>query len=54
MDIASLEANKHYWKKLTENDRKRLEKLKDVEFESLINYMLENDCKLEQESMDLQ
>ena len=54
MDIASLEANKCYWKKLTENDRKRLEKLKDVEFEPLINYMLENNCKLEQESMDLQ
>ena len=48
----NVQANMHYWKKLTENDRKRLEKIKDVEFESLINYMLKNDCKLEQESMD--
>lgn len=41
-----------YAKELTENDRKRLENLKNTEFSETISYMLENNCKLEQESMD--
>lgn len=35
-----------------DNDAKRLKKLTETEFSDIINYMLENNCKLEQETMD--
>ena len=53
MDIATLKANLKYTKPLTENDRKRLLALKDSESGETVSYMLENNCKLEQEATDL-
>jgi DNA topoisomerase VI subunit A len=56
MDINELVNNKDSLKCLTENDRKRLEKMlteKDFEvFYKTINYMLEYNVKLEQEILD--
>lgn len=53
MDINTLKQNKEFTKKLTENDRKRLEKLLGSEFHDIAAYMLENNCKLEQEALDV-
>ena len=53
MDLQTLKENIQYSKKLTENDRKRLAVLADSEFRETIRFMLENNCKLEQEAMDL-
>lgn len=53
MDLQTLKDNLQYAKKLTENDRKRLSALTDTEFGETIKFMLENNCKLEQEAMDL-
>lgn len=53
MDLQTLKDNLQYAKKLTENDRKRLGALADTEFRESIEFMLENNCKLEQEAMDL-
>ena len=51
MDIETLQKNKPHWIKLTANDRKRLlnlaEKFSDCK--KTADYMLENNCKLEQE-----
>ena len=44
---------KDYTKKLTENDKSRLKNLLGGEFDEVINYMLKNDCKLEQEAVEL-
>lgn len=52
MNTDTLRKNSAYTKKLTDNDRKRLENLLNTEFSETIMYMLENNCKLEQESMD--
>ena len=52
MDIETLSANMGSWKKLTDNDIKRLRKIEDKEFQGLIDYMLSNNCKLEQEAID--
>lgn len=52
MNTDTLRKYSAYTKKLTENDRKRLENLLNTEFSETIIYMLENNCKLEQESMD--
>lgn len=52
MDVETLSANMGSWKKLTDNDIKRLRKIEDKEFQSLIDYMLSNNCKLEQEAID--
>lgn len=52
MNADILKKYSSYTKKLTENDRKRLENLLNTEFSETIMYMLENNCKLEQESMD--
>ena len=52
MDIETLKDNKECWKKLTDNDRKRLKKIGDKEFSELTEYMLTNNCKLEQEAID--
>ena len=53
MNVKTLKANLQYTKKLTENDRKRLGALAETEFEETVEFMLENNCKLEQEAMDL-
>jgi len=50
MDIQTLMKYEQYMKKLTENDRIRLHNLEDSEFSEVIKYMLENNCKLEQEA----
>ena len=52
MNIGTIKKYKDYTKKLTENDRIRLKNLLGGEFDEVINYMLENDCKLEQEAID--
>ena len=53
MDVETLKANLKYTKPLTENDRKRLLALVDSEFGETVSYMLEHNCKLEQEATDL-
>ena len=53
MDIATLQQYSDYTKQLTENDVKRLRNLAGSEFSDTINYMLTNNCKLEQEAMDI-
>ena len=53
MDKDVLIKYQEYTKRLTANDRKRLIKLKDVIDNDVISYMLENDCKLEQEIVEL-
>lgn len=53
MDIDSLKKNEQYWKILTANDRQRLTNIlkeKDMElFHPTVSFMLDNNCKLEQE-----
>ena len=51
MDIAPLQQYSDLTKQLTDNDRKRLQQLTDDEFSKVIQYMLENNCKLEQEAI---
>lgn len=51
MDIATLQQYSCFTKQLTENDIKRLRNLADSEFSEVIQYMLENNCKLEQEAI---
>lgn len=51
MDIATLQQYSDLTKQLTDNDRKRLQQLTDDEFSKVIQYMLENNCKLEQEAI---
>jgi hypothetical protein len=51
MDIETLKDHIKYAKKLTENDRIRLVKLLNTQYNEVVNYMLENNCKLEQESI---
>ena len=53
MDVETLSSNKEGWKELTKNDVKRLSKIKDGEFLGLIDYMLSNNCKLEQEAIEV-
>ena len=52
MDCKTLEKFKDYWIPLTTNDKKRLLLLGETssEFSSTIDFMLKNNCKLEQES----
>lgn len=52
MDIPTLKQFAAYTKPLTDNDRKRLKNLLGTEFKETVQYMLENNCKLEQEAMD--
>ena len=52
MDTATLKENLSYTKKLTDNDRTRLGNLLDSEFKDTISFMLENNCKLEQEALN--
>lgn len=53
MDIETLKAYKDYTKSLTENDRSRLMRLVDSKYGEVVNYMLENNCKLEQEAVNV-
>ena len=52
MDVDTLVVNKEHWKKLTDNDIIRLKKIDDDEFSEIINFMLEHNCKLEQEAVE--
>jgi hypothetical protein len=51
MDIATLENHKDYWMTLTQNDKKKLESMRDGRFAQLVKYMIKNNCKLEQEAI---
>lgn len=51
MDKETLMKYQDYSKKLTDNDRDRLQKLKESQYSEVIDYMLQNDCKLEQEAI---
>ena len=53
MDIHTLRQCSCFTKPLTDNDKKRLQNLLDSEFSEVVQYMLENNCKLEQEALDL-
>lgn len=53
MDFETLKDNLAFTKELTENDKKRLSQLLNSEFKDTIRFMLDNNCKLEQEAMDL-
>lgn len=54
MDLATLQAHAAYAKHLTENDRKRLLGMREREdLRGIIDYMLEQDTKLEQECIGL-
>lgn len=49
MDIDTLRSHSPEWKELTSNDIVRLKKIQSSVFQEVIPYMLENNCKLEQE-----
>ncbi|KAB3536069.1 DUF2399 domain-containing protein [Alkaliphilus pronyensis] len=53
MDIETIKTYAKYTKRLTENDKNRLRRLADSQYGTVINYMLENNCKLEQEAINL-
>ncbi|MBZ9689784.1 DUF2220 domain-containing protein [Clostridium estertheticum] len=53
MDIETLKAYSKYTKKLTENDNQRLMRLVNSEYNPVIKYMIENNCKLEQEAINV-
>ncbi len=53
MGIPELRKYSAYTKKLTDNDIKRLKNLLTCEFSETVKYMLEHNCKLEQEAMDI-
>lgn len=52
MDLVTLKKFRDYAKPLTENDRERLKKLQGAEFDEVIDYMLNHNCKLEQEAIE--
>jgi len=52
MDVQTLMKYEQYTKKLTENDRIRLHHLEGSEFAEVIRYMIETNCKLEQEALE--
>ncbi len=52
MDIKTLQRYETYTKPLTEHDKSRLKKLLGGEFGETVAYMLEHNCKLEQEALD--
>ncbi len=54
MDTDTLRHYSAYTKPLTDNDRKRLKNLVDSEFSNTVTYMLEQNCKLEQEALDIE
>lgn len=52
MDVEILKKYSKYCKPLTDNDRKRLNAIMGKGYDDTINYMLEHNCKLEQEAID--
>ena len=54
MDLKSLTENQSCAKPLTVNDRTRLEKFLNGEFDEVVRYMLKSNIKLEQESLDIE
>lgn len=52
MDIETLTKYREYTRELTQNDRSRLIKLKEIYQNPIIDYMLENNMKLEQEIVE--
>ena len=53
MGINELKQYSKYTKALNDNDVKRLKKLLDSDFSDTVKYMLDHNCKLEQEAMDV-
>lgn len=53
MDIATLQKYSEYTKPLMKNDKKRLRNLLESDYGSVAEYMLKNNCKLEQEALDI-
>lgn len=54
MDIKILEDNKEHWIKLTENDKNKLSFIAENEcYSEIIDFMIKNECKLEQEAIAL-
>jgi hypothetical protein len=53
MDVSTLEKYKDNWINLTHNDKMRLQKNSNIDFNELVKYMIENNCKLEQEAIDI-
>lgn len=54
MDTDTLRKYAAYTKPLTDCDRKRLNHLVESEFSDTVTYMLEHNCKLEQEALDIE
>lgn len=54
MDIETLKAYSQYTKALTENDKIRLGRLVNGHYGPVVKYMIENDCKLEQEAINIE
>lgn len=53
MDIETLRAYNHYTKPLTANDKIRLGRLASGPYGPVVKYMIENNCKLEQEAINI-
>lgn len=53
MDENTLKNHQSNWNHLTENDRKRITEFVKPHYPRVANFMLENECKLEQESIEL-
>lgn len=53
MNLETLVQNFKFTKPLTDNDRARLLKLNNGDFSAVITYMIEKNCKLEQEAINL-
>lgn len=51
MNIDTLKNHQNNWIELTANDKIRLKKLLSTQYADTVQYMLENNCKLEQESI---
>ena len=51
MNIETLERYRNNWEQLTENDIKRLKGLLESPYQDTIQFMLNNNCKLEQEAI---
>jgi hypothetical protein len=51
MDVETLRQYRDFSKRLSDNDRDRLKRLQGGRFDEVISYMLEHDCKLEQEAV---
>jgi hypothetical protein len=53
MDLETLVNNKKNWISLSQNDNKRLKTIDAPQFDSVVKFMLENNCKLEQEAITI-